>query len=183
MHSNASRASAGTTSASRGCVEPKRSFMKEERKEPNASEANSGTVIIYLLRATSVSTSARSGRLYPNRASLTNNVLRKHRRARPGVTDDALTRRSVGASYWFERAENLAIQVNGLRYRSLHLKPVRTAGRTQHRFATSSSVARSEMAIDVRSIRTQPDRCHSFRHLLTLSRAAPTMLPNSRWDT
>jgi hypothetical protein len=28
--------------------------MKEERKEPNASEANSGTVIIYLLKATSV---------------------------------------------------------------------------------------------------------------------------------
>src|SRR5262249_8022927 len=97
MHSNANRASAGTTSASRGCVEPKRSFMKEERKELNASEANSGTVIIYLLKRHLCSTSARSGRLYPNRASLTTNVLRKHRRARPGVTDEALTRRPVGA--------------------------------------------------------------------------------------
>src|SRR5262245_13516753 len=38
------------------------------------------------------------------------------------------------------------------------------------------------MAIEVRSMRTQPDRCHSLRHLLTLSRAAPTMFPNSRWD-
>ncbi len=35
----------------------------------------------------------------------------------------------------------------------------------------------------VRSMCTQPDRCHSLRHLLTLSRAAPTMLPSSRWDT
>src|SRR5262249_1443349 len=74
------------------------------------------------------STSSRSGRLYPNRASLTTNVLRKHRWARPGVTDEALTRRLVGVSLWFERAENLAIQVNRLRYRSLPLKPVRTAG-------------------------------------------------------
>src|SRR6266516_2446993 len=49
--------------------------------------------------------------------------------------------------------------------------------------ATCSRVARYEMAIDVRSMRTKPDRCHSLRHLLTLSRAAPTMLPSSRWDT
>src|SRR5436190_21367627 len=50
MQSKASRASEGTTSASRVWVEPKRRVMNEDRNEPSASAANSGTVIILFSR-------------------------------------------------------------------------------------------------------------------------------------
>jgi hypothetical protein len=43
--------------------------------------------------------------------------------------------------------------------------------------------AASRIAIDAPLTRTMAVRCHSRKHLLTLSRAAPTMFPNSRCDT
>jgi len=49
--------------------------------------------------------------------------------------------------------------------------------------ATASSAARSAILITRFSIRMEPLRCHSWRHLLTLSRDAPTRLASSYCDS
>src|SRR6266487_422698 len=46
MHSSASRAIDGTNSVKRVCDEPNLVFISQARNEPNASAANSGTVIM-----------------------------------------------------------------------------------------------------------------------------------------
>src|SRR6266516_6671322 len=46
MHSSASRAIDGTNSVKRVCEEPNLVFISQARNEPNASAANSGTVIM-----------------------------------------------------------------------------------------------------------------------------------------
>src|SRR5262249_8962488 len=50
MHSSASRAANGMSSAKRACEEPNRSFISEARKEPRASAANWGNVIMHALK-------------------------------------------------------------------------------------------------------------------------------------
>src|SRR6476620_4048413 len=50
MHSSASRAMDGTSSANCACEASNRRLISEARKEPKASAANSGTVIIGRLR-------------------------------------------------------------------------------------------------------------------------------------
>src|SRR5665213_964879 len=51
MHSSASRAIVGINSVKRACEEPNARFMSEDKNEPNASAARSGTVIIILPNA------------------------------------------------------------------------------------------------------------------------------------
>src|SRR5258708_4060688 len=47
MHSSANRAANGMSSARRACEDPNRSFISEARKEPRASAANAGNVIMH----------------------------------------------------------------------------------------------------------------------------------------
>src|SRR6516165_6528886 len=47
MHSSASRAANGMSSAKCACEDPNRSFISEARNEPRASAASSGSVIMY----------------------------------------------------------------------------------------------------------------------------------------
>src|SRR5262249_60096944 len=47
MHSSASRAANGMSSAKRAWEDPNRSFMSEARNEPRASAASSGSVIMH----------------------------------------------------------------------------------------------------------------------------------------
>src|SRR5450759_1684060 len=51
MHSRASRAMDGIKSVKRACEEPNARFMSEDKNEPNASAARSGTVIMILPNA------------------------------------------------------------------------------------------------------------------------------------
>src|SRR5664280_672031 len=51
MHSSASRAMVGINSGKRACEEPNARFMSEDKNEPNASAARSGTVIMILPNA------------------------------------------------------------------------------------------------------------------------------------
>src|SRR5215510_12911073 len=51
MHSSASRAANGMSSAKRACEDPNRSFISEARNEPRASAASWGSVIMYGLKA------------------------------------------------------------------------------------------------------------------------------------
>src|SRR5215831_12344924 len=47
MHSSASRAANGMSSAKRACEAPNRSFISEARSEPRASAASAGSVIMH----------------------------------------------------------------------------------------------------------------------------------------
>src|SRR5207247_6335171 len=55
MHSSASRAIDGTNSVKRVCEEPNLVFISQARNEPNASAANSGTVIMDRCGASGIS--------------------------------------------------------------------------------------------------------------------------------
>src|SRR5438128_7114738 len=55
MHSSASRAIDGTNSVKRVCEEPNLVFISQARNEPNASAANSGTVIMDCCGASGIS--------------------------------------------------------------------------------------------------------------------------------
>src|SRR5215813_4846763 len=51
MHSSASRAANGMSSAKRACEDPNRSFISEARNEPRASAASAGKVIMHRARS------------------------------------------------------------------------------------------------------------------------------------